>query len=92
MGRGRRASLSWRNVEREIEADEVGEESPPEGLGLLIKVILVGRQRRLQKNKEGLVLLPGVARQLTRCGHRDLRAATRLARVNSEWMHWHVMA
>lgn len=44
-GKGRGASLPWRNVEREIEADEVSEKSPREGLSLLIKVILVGRDK-----------------------------------------------
>lgn len=43
MGRGRRVFFFWRNVEREIEVDEVGEELLLEGFGFFIKVILVGR-------------------------------------------------
>lgn len=36
-------SLPWRSIERETEVDEVDEKSPLEGLSLLLKVILIGR-------------------------------------------------
>lgn len=53
MGKGRGVSLPWRSVEREIEVGEVDEKSLWEGLSLLIKVILVGRDKgRSRKIKD----------------------------------------
>lgn len=45
MGKGRGAPPAWRDAEREIKADEVDEKSPLEGPHLLIKAILVGRDK-----------------------------------------------
>lgn len=53
IGKGRGVSLPWRSVEREIEVGEVDEKSLWEGLSLLIKVILVGRDKgRSRKIKD----------------------------------------